>query len=1409
MTNTNQAALANVNRSDVPNLILEEGVSPTAIIAALANVPVPSLMSSIDDPQGDSLYGTLLAEVLSGSAGADNIEGGYGDDVILGGAGNDILDGGRGSDLLIGGAGNDILIMDSDAGEPKIGQDYDPNAGRNDEIDPATGQLYPNQAFVADDVMVGGSGADTFLIKPQINAKLDIILKHTGSDGRINWAKVAGENNNTHDHWVDSIGTDIIADYSKYEGDQIMLYGHTVDPTIEYEDVDGDGDVESIIKIYSNQANGGAHDDDFLGQVIVHGDLVTEDDLKIKNMETYGVVETVQELAEAVYPDGVKDTDVQSTQTENPYMDVIDTRDPNDAPNTTFEEMMYETTLVQGTDDTLVGTAGDDVLIGDPEITTSSSLDAPISFWDLSSSVDGTFDDARDVSNAMFYIQDNGEATLRDGAGEILSMPGPSGDSAPLFGVTEKSFAYIAHEESFEVLNGTVSAWFNSVELGQTQTIISKDSSGADGGGHFFISVNKEGQLHIRMAEGEGKCDSGYNHEWVSNESVVDIGQWQHVAVSFGAGGVSVYMDGQTMGDASFTKVAGAGLDDAAVSNNLSDFSGAYMIGNDKPFIIGANTKYADQTDTAEGLGVEERLRDFFEGGIADVGFWGGDTPADALNSDQIADLYANGPGDLSVAPAAEGPSIMVSDDMLSGGAGNDMLDGGAGNDTLDGGADNDTLLGGYGNDVLNGGTGNDMLDGGDGIDIVMGGIGDDVIISRSDDREPEIAQFYDHSDDPYFEASFDDRMLYPSQSDMQSDDDLYGGEGADQFKFEILINAKLRIINEHVNDDRTIDWKGVTGENQYVHDHWVDGIGNDVIHDFNQAEGDTLSIAGHTTEVYRIEYADANLDGNVDTILHLWSNQGNAGAHNKDQLGTITVLDNLLQEDDFMVHSHANYGIVDTIDEYKEAVSPLVMPDASAPTTPPIVVPPVTLPTIPVDALSFAASDFESYTKQDVVTTSMEVLNGSELELAGNTWKALDFDYVVTDNSYITLEYRTEVEGEVQGLIFLRDGFDPSNMGTWNLHDESEFIRLDGTQAYNGSGNLYTETNGDYQTITVKLSDFNEVGSNIDHLVFVNDDDASALGEASFRNIQVFEDEVAASAAPLAPAEIMPTVAVENPLSFAASDFESYTKQDVVTTSMDVLNGSELELAGNTWKALDFDYVVTDNSYITLEYRTEVEGEAQGLIFLRDGLDPSNTGTWNLHDESEFIRLDGTQSYNGSSNLYTETNGDFQTITVKLSDFNAVGSNIDHLVFVNDDDASAMGEASFRNIQVFEMNNVIGDASDNTLNGTSGSDFLYGADGSDTFAFDSSSFSAVDTIGDFNVADGDTLDLSDVLEGYNALTDAISDFVQITDNGSDSVMSIDVNGGADNFVQVATLSGVTGLTDENALEASGNIVTI
>ncbi len=157
--------------------------------------------------------------------------------------------------------------------------------------------------------------------------------------------------------------------------------------------------------------------------------------------------------------------------------------------------------------------------------------------------------------------------------------------------------------------------------------------------------------------------------------------------------------------------------------------------------------------------------------------------------------------------------------------------------------------------------------------------------------------------------------------------------------------------------------------------------------------------------------------------------------------------------------------------------------------------------------------------------------------------------------------------------------------------------------------------------------------------------------------------------------------------------------------------------------------------------------------------------------------------------------------------------------VFLNDFDRPNGLEISygylFQNLVAAYENTLFGAAGNDTLYGGDGDDILiasdgidslYGGSGIDTFLFNATNTSS-DTIADFSLAQGDKIDVSDILQGYDPLTDAIEDWVQITTSGSNSLLKVDVDGGANSFVQIATITGVTGLTDEAALVTNGNLI--
>lgn len=127
----------------------------------------------------------------------------------------------------------------------------------------------------------------------------------------------------------------------------------------------------------------------------------------------------------------------------------------------------------------------------------------------------------------------------------------------------------------------------------------------------------------------------------------------------------------------------------------------------------------------------------------------------------------------------------------------------------------------------------------------------------------------------------------------------------------------------------------------------------------------------------------------------------------------------------------------------------------------------------------------------------------------------------------------------------------------------------------------------------------------------------------------------------------------------------------------------------------------------------------------------------------------------------------------------------------------------------------LIGGTGNDILYGEGGDDFLfigegfdqaYGGTGSDVFVMFFPD-AVADKIYDFTVGvGGDVLNIADVLIGYDPLADALSDFVQLVDNGGDTELRVNADGdlgGA--FETIAVFDGGLGATLAELI-TNGNI---
>ena len=198
-----------------------------------------------------------------------------------------------------------------------------------------------------------------------------------------------------------------------------------------------------------------------------------------------------------------------------------------------------------GNDDSLDGGDGNDTLYGDRASSSASYANTisalnPISHWRL----------------------EDGGSTAADAEGTVNEGGVSAGDETTGVGTAATTFdgtddhVVVNHNAAFELSDGAIQLWFRPDSVSGNQTILSKDATGT-GNSNLEISFNGSA-IEVQLDDGSSA------HTVTTATGAVTQGEWSHLVLNFGTGGLELIVDGVTAA----TDAYAGGLDAAAGGGN-------------------------------------------------------------------------------------------------------------------------------------------------------------------------------------------------------------------------------------------------------------------------------------------------------------------------------------------------------------------------------------------------------------------------------------------------------------------------------------------------------------------------------------------------------------------------------------------------------------------------------------------------------------------------------------------------------------------------------------------------------------------------------------------------------------------------------------------------------------------------
>ena len=796
--------------------------------------------------------------------------------------------------------------------------------------------------------------------------------------------------------------------------------------------------------------------------------------------------------------------------------------------------------------------------------------------------------------------------------------------------------------------------------------------------------------------------------------------------------------------------------------------------------------------------------------------------------------------------------------DQIEGNEGQDLILGMDGNDVIYGGADNDDIDGGEGNDTLYGGEGDDIIKGGAGIDTIQGDIGNDVIdAGKNDDwvhagkgSDTIIAGF---GDDVINGGLGDDLIKDGSVfGEFTDNDQFFGGAGDDTYSFafnsepsgSLLLNQNSstgygRANNIEIpNDDMSVFVS-------FMHNGTDAAAADNFFHIMTAQYHRTLQMTISNSGKLVVYFANVK----YDTGYALNNNETHDILFNWDKLaGEIEVYHNGQAVYSQNVSTSISFGstgtmmlgqflyadgnTVDPTWDFEGEVHELTIWDQK-----------LSASEAGADSNRDTALHYFPFNADGSGSVINETGNGNIVLYGDTEWISNETNIVsIGDNTSVLLN---DTGGVGYGLAanidmptdamsvfvnFVHDGSDSASDLIFQYHtvNSNKDIQL----SLGGANQLILYVAG------VKKDTGYTVTENETHEIFFTWDSPSGQLEIFDNQVHIYSSTVSSGAflnetGDLSVGQFQST---QGYIADGTFDFDGEIKEITVWDSIITLSDFVSDPDRNTaLHHYDFDNLegnaVTDHlggANIILSGDFSWIGSRAEHDFISDTF-----GNDTIVIEDNSIALDDLRFWRSIDNedsliisLHDAGNNELQSITVED---HFLGQAVENISFAD-------GYSALLSDLVIRMD---GNVDDNILRGTDQKDELYGHDGNDQlFGFDGDDllyagagqdileggagadtfvFSGTDlfdgnlnTITDFSSAEGDLLSLIGVLEGYDPVTDAINDFITLTFDMNDTIVSIDKDGNGSTHMaeQMIVLENTSSQwTDAQAMINQGSLI--